>query len=103
MLFSIELKLKQTDELGLKGPKAETCRTNTDQQEAVTTGTELQQLNNNSNTKPDVEDTVNIMSNRLKERRRELGLPDSIKVDFSETPVTTNIVIQVWRLDVLRF
>ncbi|XP_025753340.1 protein FAM13B isoform X3 [Oreochromis niloticus] len=69
-----ELKLRQSEE-----PKAETCRGNTDQQEAVLTGTELQQLNNNSNTKPNVEETVNIITNRLKERRQELGLPDSIK------------------------
>ncbi|XP_030603827.1 protein FAM13C-like isoform X2 [Archocentrus centrarchus] len=74
-----ELKLRQSEELGLKGPKAETCRMNTDQREAVMTGTELQQLNNNGNTKPNVEETVNIITNRLKERRRELGLPDSIK------------------------
>ncbi|XP_026046981.1 protein FAM13A-like isoform X1 [Astatotilapia calliptera] len=67
-----ELKLRQSKE-------AETCRGNTDKQEAVPTGTELQQLNNNSNAKPNVEETVNIITNRLKERRQELGLPDSIK------------------------
>lgn len=71
-----EMKLRQSEETGLRG-QAETCRTNIDQREA--TGTELQQLNNNTNTKPNVEETVNIISNRLKERRRELGLPDSIK------------------------
>lgn len=60
------------------------CRTNTDQREAALTGTELQQLNNNSNTKPKVEETVNIITNRLKERRRELGLPDGIKVGVAE-------------------
>ncbi|XP_008278639.1 protein FAM13A-like isoform X2 [Stegastes partitus] len=79
-----EMKLRQSEESGLRGqggfnPVAETCRTNMDQREAVPTGTELQQLNNNSNTKPNVEETVNIITNRLKERRRELGLPDSIK------------------------
>ncbi|XP_042358198.1 protein FAM13A-like [Plectropomus leopardus] len=79
-----ELKMRQSEEGGLRGqgdfsPSAETCRTNTDLREAATTGTELQQLNNNSNAKPHVEETVNIITNRLKERRRELGLPDSVK------------------------
>ncbi|XP_069000580.1 protein FAM13A-like isoform X1 [Embiotoca jacksoni] len=74
-----DMKLRQSEESGLKGPTAETCRTNSDQKEAVPTGTELQQLDNNSNTRPTVEETVNIITNRLKERRRELGLPDSIK------------------------
>lgn len=77
LLFPVELKLRQSKE-------TETCRGNTDKQEAVPTGTELQQLNNNSNAKPNVEETVNIITNRLKERRQELGLPDSIKVDFAE-------------------
>nr|XP_046257162.1 uncharacterized protein LOC124065646 isoform X2 [Scatophagus argus] len=72
-----ELKLRQSEEGGLGGqrgfnPSTETCRTSTDR-------TELQQLNNNSNAKPNVEETVNIMTNRLKERRQELGLPESIK------------------------
>ncbi|XP_076598356.1 protein FAM13A-like [Chaetodon auriga] len=79
-----ELKLRQSEEGGLRGQggsnlSAETCRTNIDQREAALTGTELQQLNNNSNSKPKVEETVNMISNRLKERRRELGLPDGIK------------------------
>ncbi|XP_071336363.1 protein FAM13A-like isoform X2 [Trachinotus anak] len=79
-----ELKLRHSEEGGLRGqgrynPPAETRRTNIDQWEAALTGTELQQLNNNSNTKPNVEETVNIITNRLKERRRELGLPDNIK------------------------
>uniref|UniRef100_A0A3B4UYL2 Protein FAM13C-like n=1 Tax=Seriola dumerili TaxID=41447 RepID=A0A3B4UYL2_SERDU len=79
-----ELKLRQSEEGGLRGqgrfnPPAETRRANIDQREAALTGTELQQINNNSNTKPNVEETVNIITNRLKERRRELGLPDDIK------------------------
>ncbi|KAM4591300.1 protein FAM13A-like isoform 2-T2 [Odontesthes bonariensis] len=79
-----EMKLRQPEESVPKGPRsfsprADTWRTSTDQREAAPTGTELQQLNNNSNTKPDVEETVNTIANRLKERRRELGLPDSIK------------------------
>ncbi|XP_042288901.1 protein FAM13A-like [Thunnus maccoyii] len=79
-----ELKLRQSEEGGLKGqgglnPPAETCRTNIDQRGVVLAGTELQQLNNNTNTKPNVEETVNIITNRLKERRRELGIPDTIK------------------------
>ncbi|XP_023273872.1 protein FAM13A-like isoform X3 [Seriola lalandi dorsalis] len=79
-----ELKLRQSEEGGLRGqgrfnPPAETRRANIDQREAALTGKELQQINNNSNTKPNVEETVNIITNRLKERRRELGLPDDIK------------------------
>ncbi|XP_047459150.1 protein FAM13A-like [Mugil cephalus] len=79
-----ELKMRQSEESELKGlegfnPAAETYRNNVERREPVSTGTELQQLNNNSNNKPNVEDTVNIITNRLKERRRELGLPDSIK------------------------
>ncbi|XP_050932838.1 protein FAM13A isoform X17 [Lates calcarifer] len=79
-----ELKLRQSEGGRLRGqvgfnPPAETCRTNTDQREAAPTGTELQQLNNNSNARPNVEETVNIITNRLKEKRRELDLPDSIK------------------------
>ncbi|XP_073337554.1 protein FAM13A-like [Pagrus major] len=72
-----ELKLRQSEEGGLRGQGG----TNIDQKEAALTGMELQQLNNNSNsnTKPNVEETVNTITNRLKERRRELGLPDSIK------------------------
>ncbi|XP_062257591.1 protein FAM13B-like isoform X1 [Platichthys flesus] len=75
-----ELKLRQTEEAGLRGRgRFKTRRTNTDQGEAAPTGTELQQLNNNGNTKPNVEETVNMITNRLKERRRELRLPDHIK------------------------
>ncbi|XP_074502338.1 protein FAM13A-like isoform X1 [Sebastes fasciatus] len=78
-----ELKLRQSAEGGLTGqgdsnPSVETCRTNINQREAALTGTELQQRNN-SNTKPNVEETVNMITNRLKERRRELGLPDNVK------------------------
>lgn len=65
---------------GQGGSKPVLCRTNTEQREAALTGTELQRLNNNGNTKPKVEETFNVITNRLKERRRELGLPDSIKV-----------------------
>ncbi|KAM7408509.1 hypothetical protein PAMA_002303 [Pampus argenteus] len=79
-----ELKLRQSEEGELKrqrglNPPTEMCRTNMDQRGVVLTGTELQQLNNNAKTKPNVEETVNIITNRLKERRRELGLPNSIK------------------------
>ncbi|XP_036980349.1 protein FAM13B-like [Acanthopagrus latus] len=70
-----ELKLRQSDEVGLRGQGG----TDMDQKEAALTGTELQQLNNNSNTKPNVEETVNTIANRLKERRREMGLPESVK------------------------
>lgn len=70
---------------GQGGSKASTvlCRTNTDLRDAALTGTELQQLNNNGNAKPKVEETFNIITNRMKERRRELGLPDSIKVSVA--------------------
>uniref|UniRef100_A0A3Q1I4V4 Rho-GAP domain-containing protein n=1 Tax=Anabas testudineus TaxID=64144 RepID=A0A3Q1I4V4_ANATE len=86
-----ELKLKQSQEGGLRGqggfnPATETRRSYIDQRVATLTGTELQQLNN-SNTKPNVEETVNIITNRLKERRQELGLPDSIK-DMSQFQMT---------------
>uniref|UniRef100_A0A3Q2Q2E4 Protein FAM13B-like n=1 Tax=Fundulus heteroclitus TaxID=8078 RepID=A0A3Q2Q2E4_FUNHE len=79
-----EIKLKQSGESEVKGlgglsPTGETCWTNIDQREAGPTGTELQPINNNSNTKPNLEETVNLISNRLRERRSELGLPDSIK------------------------
>ncbi len=85
----LELKLRQSEEGGLTGqggsnPSAKTCRTNTDQKEAALTGTELQRLNNNSNTNANVEETANIITNRLKERRRELGLPDNIKVSVRQ-------------------
>lgn len=91
LVLPSELKLRQSEGGRLRGqvgfnPPAETCRTNTDQREAAPTGTELQQLNNNSNARPNVEETVNIITNRLKEKRRELDLPDSIKVDTAEMP-----------------
>ncbi|XP_038149806.1 protein FAM13B-like isoform X1 [Cyprinodon tularosa] len=79
-----EIKLKQSEESGVKGtrgisPAAETYRTHMDQWEAGPTGTELQPINNNGNTKAKVEETVNLITNRLRERRSELGLPDSLK------------------------
>lgn len=72
------MKLRQSG--GGFSSTAETCRNASSQKEAAPAGTELQPLNNNSITKPSVEETVNAITNRLKERRRELGLPDSIKV-----------------------
>uniref|UniRef100_A0A096LYM8 Rho-GAP domain-containing protein n=1 Tax=Poecilia formosa TaxID=48698 RepID=A0A096LYM8_POEFO len=79
-----EIKLTQSEESGLKGlggfgPSGETCRTNAEQREAVPTGTELRPINNNSNATQNLEETVNLITNRLRERRSELGLPDSIK------------------------
>ncbi|XP_023183329.1 protein FAM13A-like [Xiphophorus maculatus] len=79
-----EIKLTQSVESGVKGlggfsPSGETCRTNAEQREAGPTGTELQPINNNSNATQNVEETVNLITNRLRERRSELGLPDSIK------------------------
>ncbi|XP_014869909.1 protein FAM13B isoform X1 [Poecilia latipinna] len=79
-----EIKLTQSEESGLKGlggfgSSGETCRTNAEQREAVPTGTELRPINNNSNATQNLEETVNLITNRLRERRSELGLPDSIK------------------------
>ncbi|XP_061545282.1 protein FAM13C isoform X2 [Phycodurus eques] len=51
----------------------------TNQGEAALSGLEFQQVNNNSNAKPSVEETVHVMTKRLTESRRELSLPDSIK------------------------
>ncbi|XP_056291074.1 protein FAM13A-like isoform X2 [Pseudoliparis swirei] len=78
-----ELKLRRSGEGGLRGPgdfspSAETCSTSTGHREAALAGAELQLLND-SNAKPDMEETVNMITNRLKERRRELGLPDSVE------------------------
>uniref|UniRef100_A0A3B5R0C5 Family with sequence similarity 13 member C n=1 Tax=Xiphophorus maculatus TaxID=8083 RepID=A0A3B5R0C5_XIPMA len=83
-----EIKLTQSVESGVKGlggfsPSGETCRTNAEQREAGPTGTELQPINNNSNATQNVEETVNLITNRLRERRSELGLPDSIKVGIT--------------------
>lgn len=107
ILFYSEINLRQPEDSGLKGlgglsPRAETCRMNVDQREAVPTGTGLQQLNNNSNAKPSVEETVNMIINRLKERRRELGLPDSIKVVIAEVfpPLKKDYrLMKAWRWD----
>lgn len=60
----------------------------TDQREASVTETHLQHVNNNSN--PSTEDTVNLINNRLKERRRELGLPEAVKVGINNKQVTGN-------------
>ncbi|XP_056148279.1 protein FAM13A-like [Lampris incognitus] len=80
-----ELKLRQSTEVGLKehrGPNStdEQYRSKKDQQGALLTRTELQQLNNSSsNTRPSLEETVQTLTARLKDRHQELGLPDSIK------------------------
>lgn len=60
-------------------------RSKSDQSETAPAGNEQQQqqqeqLNNNSSFKPKVEDTVNLITNMLKERRRELDLPDGLEV-----------------------
>uniref|UniRef100_A0A8C4ZVW6 FAM13A-like domain-containing protein n=1 Tax=Gadus morhua TaxID=8049 RepID=A0A8C4ZVW6_GADMO len=54
-------------------------RTVRHQQGAPLAGTELQQLDNGSNSQLDVEETVQTLSTRLRDRRRELGLPDDLK------------------------
>lgn len=51
-----------------------------DQREAAPAGSEQQQLNNNSSSEPKLEDTVNLITNMLKERRRELDLPNGLEV-----------------------
>lgn len=79
-----ELKLRQSEEGGLRSSRG-SQQAAPEQRE----GTELQQLNNNCNSKPGLEETVNSISNRLKERRRELGLPDSVKVAASDTHTHT--------------
>ncbi|XP_055018418.1 protein FAM13A-like [Boleophthalmus pectinirostris] len=75
-----ELKLKQS----IKGEGdvnqlRQSCKASHDHRGSALAGLELQLLNNNGNTKPNVEETVNSITNRLKERRRELELPDSLK------------------------
>ncbi|XP_054654812.1 protein FAM13C isoform X2 [Dunckerocampus dactyliophorus] len=76
-----ELKLCHVEEGVLKGalsPPADLSRSN--QGEAALSGPELEHSNNNSNAnKPSVEDTLRVITSTLKDRRRELGLPDSIK------------------------
>ncbi|CAL8299112.1 unnamed protein product [Merluccius merluccius] len=57
---------------------SEVRRAGRDQQGAPLAGMELQQLDSSSNSQPDVEETVQILSNRLGERRREQGLPDDL-------------------------
>ncbi|XP_075993319.1 protein FAM13A-like [Genypterus blacodes] len=74
-----ELKLKQSITGRLREPSTEPCRTGTDQRGAARTGTELQKLNNNSSAEPSLEETVHVVTNRVKERRQELSLPDNIK------------------------
>ncbi|XP_077351442.1 protein FAM13C isoform X3 [Festucalex cinctus] len=49
------------------------------QSEAALSELELQQVNNNSNTKPSVDETLHVITRTLTETRRELSLPDSIK------------------------
>lgn len=66
----------QSIECGLRS--GVTRRTATDPREASLTETQLQHVNNNS--RPSPEDTVSLIRNRLKERRRELGLPEAVKV-----------------------
>lgn len=74
----LELKLTQSTERGLRSSGGK-HRTTTEQREASLTETEVQPVNN-SNTTPSMEETINLMNNRLKQRRRELGLPEAVKV-----------------------
>nr|XP_057914428.1 protein FAM13C [Doryrhamphus excisus] len=76
-----ELKLCHMEEGVFKGaanPPADLSGSN--EREAALSGPELEHINNNSNAnKPSVEDTLHVITSTLKDRRRELGLPDSIK------------------------
>ncbi|CAL8254952.1 unnamed protein product [Lota lota] len=81
-----ELKLKQLSHGGgsrehraSSSSPSEARRAGGHQQGAPLAGTELQQLDNGSNSQPDVEETVQTLSSRLRDRRRELGLPDDLK------------------------
>ncbi|XP_077437871.1 protein FAM13C [Vanacampus margaritifer] len=47
--------------------------------EATLSGLELQQVNNISNAKPSVEETLHVIARTLTETRRELGLPDNMQ------------------------
>lgn len=86
-----ELKLRRTIEGELRehggvNQLHQPRKTSSDQRGSALAGLELQQLNNNANAnKPNVEETVNVITNRLKERRQELGLPDSLKVSKGRT------------------
>lgn len=62
-------------------------RTSTEQRETAPPEPEpeLQHVNE-GNAKPSMEDTVNLINSRLKERRRELGLPEAIKVGIHVSP-----------------
>ncbi|KAJ0004671.1 hypothetical protein NQD34_010885 [Periophthalmus magnuspinnatus] len=75
-----ELKLKQS----IKGQEDvnqlhQSCKAHHDHRGSALAGLELQLINNKGNTKPNVEETAIIISNRLKERRRDLELPESLK------------------------
>lgn len=73
--------MTQSIECGLRS--GVTRRTATDQREASLTEAQLQHVNNNSSS-PSTEDTINLINNRLKERRRELGLPEAVKVGVQD-------------------
>lgn len=75
----LELKLTQLTEQGLRSSSGK-HRTSTEQREASLTETEVQRMNNNGNTKLSMEETINLMNSQLKQRRRELGLPEAVKV-----------------------
>lgn len=78
----LELKLKQSEKgQGDINQLLQSCpKPGHDQKGSSLSGLELQQLHHNGNAKPKVEETVNIITNRLKERRRELELPENLKV-----------------------
>lgn len=82
------MKLSQSVDCRLRGrggSDQSAVLNNSDQRDATPAGSEQQQqLNKNGNSKPKVEDTVNMITNRLRERRGELGLPEGLEVGVAE-------------------
>lgn len=85
------MKLSQSVDCRLRGrggSDQSAVLNNSDQRDATPAGSQhhqqQQQLNKNGNSKPKVEDTVNMITNRLRERRGELGLPEGLEVGIAD-------------------
>lgn len=84
------MKLSQSVDCRLRGSGGSdqsAVLNNSEQRDATPAGSQQQQqqqLNKNGNSKPKVEDTVNMITNRLRERRGELGLPEGLEVGVAE-------------------
>lgn len=95
------MKLSQSVDCRLQGrggSDQSTVLNNSDQRDATLAGSEpppqqQQQLNKNGNSKPKVEDTVNMITNRLRERRGELGLPESLEVGVAEILLRSAVML----------